>query len=51
MSSNYSIIVDKGEHHKDYGRHIFRFLLLGPNSTSNFSLKGLRTIGPQEKKF
>ena len=30
MSSYYSIIIDKGEHHDDYFRHIFRSLLSGP---------------------
>ena len=33
MSSNYSIIIDKGEHSEDYVCHIFRDLLSGPNST------------------
>ena len=31
MSSNYSIIIDKGERHEDYVRHIFRDPLSGPN--------------------
>ena len=35
MYSNYSIIIDKVEHHEDYVRKIFRALLLGPNSTFN----------------
>ena len=33
MSSNQSIIIDKGEHYEDYVRHIFRYLLSGPNPT------------------
>ena len=32
MYSNYSIIIDKVERHEDCVRHIFRNLLLGPNS-------------------
>ena len=35
MSSNYSIILDKGERHEDHVRHIFRYLFSGPNSTYN----------------
>ena len=35
MYSNYSIIIDKGELHKDYVRHIFRNILSGPNSIFN----------------
>ena len=35
MSSNYSIIIDKGEIHKDYVRHICRDLFPGTNSTSD----------------
>ena len=35
MSSNYSIIIDKGEHHEDYVRRILRYILAGPNSTFN----------------
>ena len=35
MSSNDSIIIDKGEHCEDYFRHIFRDILLGPNSNFN----------------
>ena len=35
MSSNYSIIIDKGEFHKDSFRHISRSLLSGTNSTLN----------------
>ena len=35
MSSNYTIIVDKGESNEDYVRHIFRDLLSGTNSTFN----------------
>ena len=31
MSSNYSIIIDKGECYDDYVRHILRDLLKGPN--------------------
>ena len=27
ISSNYSILIDKGEHHEDYVRHVFRDLL------------------------
>ena len=33
MSSNYSIIIYKGEHYEDYVRHILRDLLSGTNST------------------
>ena len=39
MSSNYSIIIDKGEHHGDYVRHVFRALFSGPNSYFNHSAK------------
>ena len=39
MSSNQSIIIDKGEHHDDYVRHIFRYILSGPNSTFNFLIE------------
>ena len=35
MSSNYSIVVDTGERHEDYVRHIFRALLSETNSTFN----------------
>ena len=35
MSSNYYIIIDKGELHKDYVCHIFRFLLSDTNSNLN----------------
>ena len=35
MSSNYSIIIDKGERYEDYVRHIFRDIFSGPNSTFN----------------
>ena len=35
MSSNYSIVFDRREHHEDYVCHIFRDLLSGPNSTFN----------------
>ena len=35
MSSKYSIIIDKGEHHEYYACQIFRDLLSGPKSTSN----------------
>ena len=35
MSSNYSIIIYKGEHHKDFFLRIFRAILSGPNSTFN----------------
>ena len=31
MSSNYSIIIDKGERHEYYVRRIFRCLFSGPN--------------------
>ena len=30
MSSNYSIIIDKGERHNNCARHIFRDILSGP---------------------
>ena len=33
ISSNFSIIIDKVERHKDYVRHIFRDIFSGPNST------------------
>ena len=36
MYLNYSTIVDKGEFHEDYVRHIFRDLFSGLNSTFNF---------------
>ena len=39
MSSNYSTIIDIGEHHKDYVCHIFRDLLSGPNSTFNYFIE------------
>ena len=39
MSSNYSIIVDKGERCEDYVRHIFRALLSYPNSNFNHSIE------------
>ena len=35
MSSNYSIVVDKGEQHEGYIIHIFRGVFSGPNSTIN----------------
>ena len=35
MYLNYSIILDKGELHEDYVRHIFRDLFSRPNSTFN----------------
>ena len=31
MSLNYSIIIDEVERHKDYVRHIFRYILSGNN--------------------
>ena len=31
ISSNYSIIIDRLERYEDYVRHIFRYLLSGPN--------------------
>ena len=33
MSSKYSIFLDKGEHHEDDVRHIYRNILSVPNST------------------
>ena len=33
MSSNYSIILDKGERNEDYIRHIYRAILSWTNST------------------
>ena len=39
MSSNYSIIIDKGERHEYCVRHIFRYLLSGSTSTFNFSIE------------
>ena len=39
MSSNYSIIIDKGELPKDYVFHIFRYLLSGTNSISNIFIE------------
>ena len=39
MSSNYSIILDKGERHEYYVRHIFRDILSGPNSTLKYFIK------------
>ena len=35
MSSNYSSILDKGERHENYVRHIYRDIFWGKNSTSN----------------
>ena len=35
MSSNYSIIIDKGGRHEYYVCHILRDILSGPNSTFN----------------
>ena len=35
MCSNYSIIIDKERNSKNYVRHIFRGLYLGPNSNFN----------------
>ena len=35
MSSNYTIIIDKGGHHEDYFFHIFRVIFSGPNTTFN----------------
>ena len=35
ISSNYSILIDKGELHEEYNRHVFRDILSGPNSTFN----------------
>ena len=35
MSSNYSIVIDEGERHEDYVRHIFKDISSGPNSTFN----------------
>ena len=35
ISSNYLIIIYKGENHEDYVRLIFKDLLSGPNSTFN----------------
>ena len=39
MSSNYSIIIDKGELCEGYVRHIFRDIFSGPNSTFNNSIE------------
>ena len=39
ISSNYSIILDKGERHDDYVIHIFRALLSGPSSNFNHCFK------------
>ena len=39
MSSNYSIVIDKVEHHEDYVRHIYRAILSGTNSTFNISIE------------
>ena len=33
VSSNYSIVIDKGEHDEDYVGHIYRDIFSGPNST------------------
>ena len=35
LPSNYSMIIYKVEYHEDYGRHVFRVILSGPNSNSN----------------
>ena len=42
MSSNYSIIVDKGEIHEGYFCHIFKALFLGPNSTFNHFIENTK---------
>ena len=39
MSSNYFIIIDKLELHKDYVCYIFRDILSGPNSDFNFFIE------------
>ena len=39
ISSNYSIIIDKGEHHKDYVWHILRDILSGKISTPNYFIE------------
>ena len=52
MSSNYSIGLDKGQRHEDYVRHIFRYLLSGPNSTFNFFIARTNyDWGAQEQKY
>ena len=42
MSSNYSIIIDKGEPQKDCVRHIFRDISSGPNSTFNHLIESTK---------
>ena len=42
MYSNYSIVIDKGESHDDYVRHIFRDILTGPKSTLNCFIERTR---------
>ena len=39
ISSKWWIIIDKGELHEDFVRHIFRDILSGPNSHFNHFLK------------
>ena len=42
MSSNYSIIIDKEEHHEDYVRHIFRDLLSDTKPTFNYFIENTK---------
>ena len=39
MSSNYTIIIDKGERHEDYVSQLFRDILSGTNSTFNIFIE------------
>ena len=39
MSSNYTIIIDKGERHEDYVSQLFRDILSGKNSTFNIFIE------------
>ena len=42
MSSNHSIILDKGERYEGYAIHIFRALLSGPNSYFKNFIEGAK---------
>ena len=42
MSSNYYIIIDEGERHEDYVRHIFRDIFSGPSSIFNSFIEKMK---------
>ena len=50
MSSNYTINIDKREHHEGYVHHFFRALLSQPNSTFNGFIEIKRMIWTQDQK-